>query len=332
METVNKVKNQAELEIEALAKKLRTLACRITKNADNLTVGGSIDLQGTQIMSLPDNLTVGGPLYLRDTQITSLPDNLTVGGSLYLQGTQITSLPDNLTVGGYLDLQGTQITSLPDNLTVGGSIDLQGTQITSLPDNLTVGGSLYLRGTQITSLPDNLTVGGSIDLRGTQITSPEKLNRPPADFSIKVRASIEIAFNLRGYTIADGILGKIVGKRGLILRIIIAGRKGATYLASDGNGNSAHGETIKEARDGLAFKTASRDVSQFKGMKLTEKKAPKEWAFIYRIITGACQSGTEHFIAGKGKLKAEYTLAEILEQTNGAFGYDRFKSIVTEVA
>ncbi|WP_353124112.1 hypothetical protein, partial [Dysgonomonas capnocytophagoides] len=39
-----------------------------------------------------------------------LPDNLTVGGSLYLEGTQITSLPDNLTVGGSLDLRGTQIT------------------------------------------------------------------------------------------------------------------------------------------------------------------------------------------------------------------------------
>ena len=42
------------------------------------------------------------------------------GGSLDLSGTQITSLPDNLTVSGWLDLRGTQITSLPDNLTVGG--------------------------------------------------------------------------------------------------------------------------------------------------------------------------------------------------------------------
>ena len=39
---------------------------------------------------MPDNLTVGGSLYLRGTQITALPDNLTVGGSLYLSGTQIT--------------------------------------------------------------------------------------------------------------------------------------------------------------------------------------------------------------------------------------------------
>lgn len=41
--------------------------------------------------------------------LPSLPDNLSVGGSLDLRGTQITSLPDNLSVGGWLDLSGTQI-------------------------------------------------------------------------------------------------------------------------------------------------------------------------------------------------------------------------------
>ena len=59
----------------------------------------------------------------------ALPDNLTVGGYLDLSGTQITALPDNLTVGGSLDLRGTQITALPDNLTVGGSLYLSGTKI-----------------------------------------------------------------------------------------------------------------------------------------------------------------------------------------------------------
>ena len=86
------------------------------KDGDNLTVGGYLDLRGTQITSLPDNLTVGGNLDLRGTQITSLPDNLTVRGNLYLRDTQITSLPDNLTIGGNLYLRGTQITSLPDNI------------------------------------------------------------------------------------------------------------------------------------------------------------------------------------------------------------------------
>jgi len=88
---------------------------------------------------------------------TQLPDNLSVGGSLDLDGTGITQLPDNLSVGGSLDLRGTGITQLPDNLSVGGSLYLRGTGITQLPDNLSVGGSLYLRGTGITQLPDNLS-------------------------------------------------------------------------------------------------------------------------------------------------------------------------------
>ena len=60
-----------------------------------ITIGGSLDLEGTQITELPDYLNVGGSLYLRGTQITELPDNLNVGGSLDLRGTQITELPDN---------------------------------------------------------------------------------------------------------------------------------------------------------------------------------------------------------------------------------------------
>ncbi len=148
----------------------------ITSLPDNLSVGGSLDLEGTGITSLPDNLSVGGYLDLEGTGITSLPDNLSVGGYLDLEGTGITSLPDNLSVGGYLDLRGTGITSLPDNLSVGGYLDLEGTGITSLPDNLSVGGYLDLEGTGINSLPDNLSVGGYLDLRGTGITSlPEGL-------------------------------------------------------------------------------------------------------------------------------------------------------------
>ena len=39
-------------------------------------IGGSLDLRGTQITSLPDNLTVGGSLYLRGTQIKNQKKNV----------------------------------------------------------------------------------------------------------------------------------------------------------------------------------------------------------------------------------------------------------------
>ena len=50
--------------------------------------------------SLPEGLTVGGWLDLRGTQIASLPEGLTVGGGLVLSGTQITSLPEGVVVKG----------------------------------------------------------------------------------------------------------------------------------------------------------------------------------------------------------------------------------------
>ena len=83
---------------------------------------GDLDLEGTNITSLPDGLTVGGYLDLRGTNITSLPDGLTVGGNLNLYGTNITSLPDGLTVGGYLDLGGTKIKKIPADAIIKGKI------------------------------------------------------------------------------------------------------------------------------------------------------------------------------------------------------------------
>ena len=85
-----------------------------------------------------DDLGVNPDEYTIDNHL-----NIKVGGSLNLENTQITSLPANLSVGEYLDLRNTQITSLPDNLSVGGSLDLENTKITFLPDNLSVRGKIY---------------------------------------------------------------------------------------------------------------------------------------------------------------------------------------------
>ena len=136
-----------------------------------LKVGGYLNIRGTQIKSLPEGLKVRGNLYLRDTLIKSLPKGLEVGGGLYLEGSQIKSLPEGLKVGGCIDLRDTQIKSLPEGMKVGGEIDLRGSQIKSLPEGMKVGGCIDLRDTQIKSLPKGLEVGGSLYLAGSQIKS-----------------------------------------------------------------------------------------------------------------------------------------------------------------
>ena len=317
-----------------------------TIEGDNLTVGGSLYLRGTQITSLPDNLTVGGSLDLRDTQITSLPDNLTVGDWLDLSGTQITSLPDNLTVGDWLDLSGTQITSLPDNLTVGGSLDLrdtqitslpdnltvgdwldlEGTQITSLPENLTVGGSLYLRGTQITSLPENLTVGGSLYLNGTQITQKEieKVKKLPTDFDIKCRNYVEskLVWQNGKYRVVDDIFCEVIKQHKNIIEVKIQNKKAYIFTK---NGVNAHGKTIKQAYRDWLFKTSDRDVKQYEDLTLTTEKDLNYWVVCYRTITGACSFGTENYLDNnKEKYKNKMTLAEVFKATEGQYGHNTF--------
>ena len=56
-----------------------------------LSVGGSLDLEGTGITELPEGLSVGGSLDLRGTGITELPEGLSVGGSLYLEPEKFSS-------------------------------------------------------------------------------------------------------------------------------------------------------------------------------------------------------------------------------------------------
>ena len=252
---------------------------------------------------------------------------ITVGSSLDLRGTNITSLPDNLTVGGSLDLSGTNITSLPDNLTVGGSLDLRGTNITSLPDNLTVGGWLDLSGTNITSLPDNLTVGGSLYLSGTNIKSKErkKIKTPDTqkmfEFNLSVRA--KLSWQNGRYRVFDGIFCEVLRKFKNAYKVKI--RLTTKYVVTDGV-NYAHGDTIKAAREDLMYKISDRDTSQYKNLTLDSVVSREEAIKMYRVITGACEAGTKHFVSGLKKLKPNYAIAEIIELTEGQFGATDFKN------
>lgn len=238
--------------------------------------------------------------------------------SLNLQGTGITSLPDNLTVANSLYLQGTPITSLPDNLTVGGSLYLLGTAITSLPDNLIVGGSLYLQDTGITSLPDNLTVGDHLYLEGTGITDTSKVKR-----------NVPIIFQWRnyGYIMADGIFSKVISHRANVYKINQIGKEKIKYLVTDGNGKWSHGDTLKQAKSDLIYKISNRDKSKYENLTLDSELTFTEAIEAYRVITGACSTGTKMFIESKLTVRKEkYTIADIIFFTKGQYNSEMFKS------
>ena len=199
-----------------------------------------------------------------------------------------------LHVGGWLDLQGTQITALPDGLHVGGWLDLRDTRITALPDNLSVEEIWFdgKIGDQTFAVFDGI---------GSVVLSEKSVG------DILIRHCQKSQFE-------DG---KLVGDK--------------FYVASR-DGENAHGETIQEATEELMFKGGERDVDQYRDMPLETVKTPSEWAFIYRIVTGACSFGTREFIKSKGAMKESYSLAEILEETRGAWGHDQFRAVVASKA
>ena len=235
-------------------------------------------------------------------------------GSLDLSSTGITSLPENLTVGGWLDLSDTPIKSLPKCLTVGDSLYLSGTPIKSLPKCLTVGGSLYLRGTPIKSLPECLTVGGSLYLRGTGITSKNANKLHNGDY-VEGR-----------YLYADGILTHIKTHKTISGYTLFVGKIPGKNVVFDGK-NYAHCNKLRDGISDLLFKSAcDRGADQYRNVSVDDEMSVTDLVAMYRIITGACQQGSQAFVDSLGnKLKDRYSIREVIALTKGQYGADKFE-------
>ena len=192
---------------------------------------------------------------------------------------------------------------------------------------ITVGGSLNLSGTGITSLPDNLTVGGWLDLSNTGITSKEreKVKKPDKqkmfEFNLSVQA--KLSWQNGRYRIFDGIFCEVLRKLKNAYKVKI--ELATKYVVTDGV-NYAHGDTIKEARADLMYKISDRDTSQYEDLSLDSVVTKEDAIKMYRAITGACEAGTKHFVGGLRELKPRYTIAEIIELTEGQFGATDFKN------
>ena len=292
---------------------------------------GILDLNGTQYSELPEGLTVSGWLDLSYTQISSLPDELTVGGWLDLSYTQISSLPDELTVGGGLDLSYSQISSLPDGLTVGGLLNLSHTQISSLPDGLTVGGGLDLSYSQISSLPDGLTVGGGLDLSYSQISELPHGLTVGADI-VGFHDSTSHVKHLKHddyvpgrYLYADGMLTHVVRKKEFQNYNYFVGKIPEHNVLYDGT-YYAHCRCIRDGIRDLAYKHASdRGADQYRNISPDQRIPTDKLVAMYRVITGACQQGTEAFLKSLGKLKDSYTIQEAVHLTEGQYGAAEFR-------
>ena len=198
-----------------------------------------------------------------------------------------------------------------------GNLYLSYTKITALPENLTVGGWLDLRNTPIAALPENLTVGGSLNLSYTPIFKIRN--------TLKYRKLKEAEYVPGKYLYVDGILthikrGKKVGKYTYYI-----GKIQNQNVISDGE-RYAHCKDFQSGVRDLEFKSEKdRGAEQYKNLDLSSTVTYEKAIMMYRIITGACQAGTEHFLAGLKEIKPEYTIAEIIKLTKGNYGARTFE-------
>jgi hypothetical protein len=254
-----------------------------------------------------------------------------ITGYLHASGADTkTSFPKLTTVGGSLDARGADTkTSFPKLTTVGGSLYANGADTkTSFPKLTTVGGSLDANGADTkTSFPKLTTVGGSLDARGAD-TSEIKANARAAP-EICRRNIFEANLKI-GYYFADGILARLINRKGRVARVIICGKKDRSYVVDDGNGNYSHGATLKEARDGLIYKLSSRDTSIFEKWTRKTTVSLADAIKAYQAITGACESGTRHFCEQSGQLPNKLTIEDAIKRTQGQYGSDSFAKFFAE--
>ena len=75
---------------------------------EDLIVKGDLNLEDSEIKSLPQGLTIEGDLFLYHSRV-ELPKGLKVNGNLSLIGPNVTSLPKGLEVLGWLSITDTEL-------------------------------------------------------------------------------------------------------------------------------------------------------------------------------------------------------------------------------
>ncbi len=272
---------------------------------------------------------ITGGLYCRgaDTK-AAFPKLTTVGGGLYCSGAGTkAAFPKLTTVGGGLYCRRADTkAAFPKLTTVGGGLDCRGAGTkAAFPKLTTVGGWLYCRGAGTkAAFPKLTTVGGGLYCRGagTKAAFP-KLRKTDTGSAVAERR-VRSAFRRKRFLLADGVLSKIADTRVLrsgakVHKVVVIGKTRASYCI-EADGVFSHGDTLKEARESLLYKVGERDKSVYEGWTLGKKITKKQAIESYCVITGACEAGVRHFVETHGKLKARYTVREVIAATKGQYG------------
>ena len=136
----------------------------------------------------------------------------------------------------------------------------------------------------------------------------------------------------------DGILSHHIASRklanGLIVHTgIIVSKTDKTYVIETPDGVYAHGDTVKQARAALLYKLSeNRDTTPYKAWTLDTSITKRQAIQSYMAITGACETGTRHFVETTfgDKVPARTTVRKVIELTAGQYQSDVYKKFFSE--
>jgi hypothetical protein len=320
----------AKLDAPALESVGGNLSINSSAKLDALkSVGGHLSINSSAKLDAPALESVGGHLSINCSAKLDAPALESVGGYLYINSSA--KLDALKSVGGYLSINCSA--KLDALKSVGGYLYINSSA--KLDALKSVGG--YLSINCSAKLDALKSVGGHLSINCSAKLDAPALESVGGHLFIYSEGSL-IAGKLYtgGYSnfkVFDNIGCVVLSeKQKGDVKILscrhskIKNQKviGEKFYVAQKNGQNAHAKTVGAALQEIQFKTGNRDITQFKNMPANTKKAPNEWAFVYRMVTGACQYGIQKFIESKGKLKKIYTLKEIVQITEGQWGHDTF--------
>ena len=302
-------------------------------------VTGSLCIYSSAKLEAPALTSVGADLSIQPS--AKLAALTSVGGHLYIQPSAKLEAPALTSVGGHLSIQPSAKLEAPALTSVGGTLSIQPSAslaaLTSVGVSLYIYSSAKLEAPALTSVGADLYIQPSAKLEAPALTSvggtlyiqpSAKLEAPKVIYNDKnalalCRKSLNDSFAKNGFVLADGILAKLISRRGPVSRVIICGKNEISYLVTDGE-NYAHGKTLKEARESLIYKITSRDTSEFKVWRLDEIVTKRDAIRAYRAITGACEAGVRTWMEQR-KTPESISIKDIIKLTEGSYGAREFK-------
>ena len=315
---VTKLRDNLELD------ELQAYKSSLTALPKSLKVKELLDISDTKIIEIPNDCEFGS-LDISYTKITKLRDNLTLD-SLWAIDSLLTELPKGLKVKDDLDISGTKITEIPNDCEFG-CLHMKETKIKKLRDNLVID-CLSAMDSSLTELPKNLVVYGGLYIENTIINHLSDDCLAPrifCDFELKDERYEKYKVLDKCYKLKDEIVNIIHPSGREFLRTGV--NEPIYYVVTDGNGHWAHGDTLEDAKEDLIFKISKRDKSEYESLTLDSELPYNEAIDCYRVITGACKTGTRDYIEHRlpNPRKEKYTIGEMIELTKDEYGGRTFR-------